>query len=65
MKVTPEALLARLGQIVIRWNDLEAAMRGLLLALCRGHHATNEILTANMGSTALLESIEAISLASG
>lgn len=61
MRFTPEAILARIGQVVIRWNDLESSMRALLLSLCGQDNDLSEILTANMGSTALLESLETIS----
>src|ERR1700734_1868203 len=60
MSATPETLLARLGQVVIRWNDLEDRIRSLLLILCGDHNYAHEILTANMSANALGESLDTI-----
>jgi hypothetical protein len=60
-KIVPEMLMARLGQIVIRWNNLESSMRRLLLTICQDDTPLADILTANMGTASLMESLETVS----
>jgi hypothetical protein len=53
-------LLAKLGEIAVQWNDLEAITQTMLANLVKGDAAII-ILTAHMGSVSLLDALRTLS----
>lgn len=57
--ITPEILLARIGQMVLRWNNLEGLMQALLTLFVGGSRIT-EILVSGMGNMTLVDTLQTI-----
>jgi hypothetical protein len=60
-EIAPEHILflARLGEIVVSWNQLQASLQLMVYRLAGGHRA--DILTAHMGAVSLSDGLRTLS----